>query len=155
MTVAEALRAASIDPRDARLLLAAATGLSEAGVVGFPERPVSADAESRFLEHCQRRRKGEPIAYIRGFKEWLSLRVMTDSRALIPRPETEQLVAYLVEEGTRDGVPSRIIDLGTGSGAIALAMARLQAAEVLLDQHGRHAPAWMALHSRNADLAGG
>ena len=119
MTVAEALRAASIDPRDARLLLAAATGLSEAGVVGFPERPVSADAESRFLEHCQRRRKGEPLAYILGRKEFYGMQLEVNPAVLVPRPETELLVELALQ---RDF--STVADLGTGSGAVALAIRR-------------------------------
>ncbi len=75
----------------------------------------------------ERRVAGEPIAYLRGFKEWRSLRIRTDARALIPRPETEQLVeaavAELAERLARDDAPIVAWDVGTGSGAIAVALA--------------------------------
>ena len=78
----------------------------------------------------ERRATGEPIAYIRGFKEWLSLRILTDRRALIPRPETEllaeaaigEIAARLVDEDAPD-TPIAAWEVGTGSGAVALALA--------------------------------
>jgi release factor glutamine methyltransferase len=76
----------------------------------------------------RRRSAGEPVAYIRGFKEWYGLRLATDRRALIPRPETEQLVevavADIAERLVRDDRPIVAWDVGTGSGAVAVALAR-------------------------------
>ena len=75
-----------------------------------------------------RRSRGEPVAYIRGFKEWYGLRIATDDRALIPRPETEMLVdaavAELADRLVRDDHPIVAWEVGTGSGAVAVALAR-------------------------------
>jgi release factor glutamine methyltransferase len=117
VTIAHALRSASIDPREARLLLAAATGFSEAAVLAFPERELSAEAEQRFEDFAARRRRGEPVAYILGRQEFYSLPLAVNPAVLIPRPETELLVELALQ---RDF--SSVLDLGTGSGAVALAI---------------------------------
>ena len=119
MTLDEALRLASIDPREARLLLAAASGLSLASVLAFPERVLSAEAQARFIDHLERRRKGEPVAYILGRKEFYGLELSVGPAVLIPRPETELLVDLALQREF-----SSFLDLGTGSGAIALAIKR-------------------------------
>ena len=123
---ARVLRNAGSDtPRlDAEVLMAFVTGRDRAWLLAHPESPLSgADA---FEAAIARRASGEPVAYIRGFKEWRSLRIRTDPRALIPRPETELLVEAAVAEITRR-LPRRPTtvawDLGTGSGAIAVALA--------------------------------
>ena len=86
----------------------------------MPE-PVSYD------ELIARRAAGEPVAYLRGFKEWRSLRIRTDARALIPRPETELLFEAAVEEIearlARTGAPVLAWEVATGSGAVAVALA--------------------------------
>jgi len=116
LTVAQAL-ACGLDARDARLLLAHATGFSEASVLAFPERSLPLEAEQRFLDFAARRRAGEPVAYILGRKEFYSLPLAVNPAVLIPRPETELLVELAL---SRDF--STVVDLGTGSGAIALAI---------------------------------
>jgi release factor glutamine methyltransferase len=121
------LRAAgSPTPRlDAELLVAFLHQRDRAWLLAHPEAEV--EDPSRLDGLVDRRAAGEPIAYLRGFKEWRSLRIRTDARALIPRPETEQLVdaavAELEERLTRDAAPIVAWDLGTGSGAIAVALA--------------------------------
>jgi release factor glutamine methyltransferase len=76
----------------------------------------------------RRRARAEPVAYIRRFKEWYGLRLATDPRALIPRPETELLVeaaiAEIADRLVRDDRPVTAWDVGTGSGAVAVALAR-------------------------------
>jgi release factor glutamine methyltransferase len=117
LNVAEALRASAIDPREARLLLAAATGFSEASVLAFQEKTLPAEAQDRFLDFVTRRTKGEPVAYILGRKEFYSLELAVTPAVLIPRPETELLVDLVLARK-----PASVLDVGTGSGAIALAL---------------------------------
>ncbi len=119
MTLGEALRRAGIDPREARLLLAAATGFSQSAVLAFPERRLPGESETAFFSFVARRALGEPIAYILGRKEFYGLELAVDPAVLIPRPETELLVELALE--TRF---SAVLDLGTGCGAIALALKR-------------------------------
>jgi release factor glutamine methyltransferase len=117
LTVAEALAGARIDAREARLLLAAATGFSEAAVLAFPERELLADVSKSFGSMVERRQGGEPVAYILGRKEFYGLDLAVNPAVLIPRPETELLVELALQ---RDF--ATLVDLGTGSGAIALAI---------------------------------
>jgi release factor glutamine methyltransferase len=110
---------------DAELLVAFVTDRDRAWLLAHPEAPVPDVAALDGL--VERRVAGEPIAYLRGFKEWRSLRIRTDARALIPRPETEQLVeaavAEIAERLARDGASIVAWDVGTGSGAVAVALA--------------------------------
>jgi release factor glutamine methyltransferase len=121
---------------DAELLVGHAFGRDRAWLRAHPEAELER-AEAASLEAWLiRRAAGEPIAYIRGFKEWLSLRIATDRRALIPRPETELLAEAAIGEVAarlvRDDAPVDAWEVATGSGAIALAIAlRFRAALAL------------------------
>jgi release factor glutamine methyltransferase len=117
LTVQDALSSSGIDPREARLLLAAATGFSEASVLAFQERSLPGEAEDRFTEFVSRRKTGEPVAYILGRREFYGIELAVNPAVLIPRPETELLVDLALEREF-----SSAADLGTGCGAIAIAL---------------------------------
>jgi release factor glutamine methyltransferase len=119
LTVEQALRTSGIDAREARLLLAAATGFSEASVLAHPERVLTAEIEKAFAQMAARRAAGEPVAYILGHKEFYGLELAVNPAVLIPRPETELLVDLALARE-----PKSVLDVGTGSGAIALAIKR-------------------------------
>ena len=112
---------------DAEVLVAHVTGRDRAWVLAHPEANLDAETASALRAAVDRRVAGEPIAYIRGFKEWQSLRIQTDPRALIPRPETELLaeatIAEIAARLTRDTEPVVAWEVATGSGAVALALA--------------------------------
>ena len=117
MTIEEVLRASGIDRREARLLLAAATGLSEASVLAHSEKTLAEGEKNQFLHMAARRAAGEPVAYILGHKEFYGLELTVNPAVLIPRPETELLVDLALDRN-----PASVLDVGTGSGAIALAI---------------------------------
>ena len=128
------LRAAAVDtPRlDAEVLFAFIAGVDRTDILAHPEALVSEGQLAAFHAIVERRALGEPVAYIRGMKEFHGLALTVDPRALIPRPETERLVDLgraetmrRLAEGPRqpDGLPVQIVDVGTGSGAVAVALA--------------------------------
>jgi release factor glutamine methyltransferase len=107
---------------DAELLLAHALHVHRTRLKSHPEE-MRGDAErERYLALIARRNSGEPLAYLIGQREFWSLRLSVDPSVLVPRPETELLVERAL--ALRAERPSRVADLGTGCGAIALALAR-------------------------------
>ena len=146
---ADALAAAGVEaPRlDAELLLAEATGRDRARLAADPDAGVEADAARRFGAMVRRRVAREPVAYILGRKGFRRLELAVDARVLIPRPETELLVEAAVELA-----PRRVLDVGTGSGAVALAVAdELERAEVVASDTSLEA---LAVAKANRDRLG-
>jgi release factor glutamine methyltransferase len=130
----ERLRAAGSESArlDAELLLGHAIGADRTVLAAYPEALVGDGAAERFEADLTRRELGEPVAYIRGFKEFYGQAFATDTRALIPRPETERLVELAEAETIRllaasprpaGTPPLRIVDVGTGAGTIAVSLA--------------------------------
>lgn len=113
----------SLDRIDAEVLLAHVLDCSRTHLRTWPEREIAADALARYWQLVRRRAAGEPVAYLTGKRDFwdMTLRVTPDT--LIPRPETERLVELALARIPIDA-QWRIADLGTGSGAIALALAR-------------------------------
>ena len=123
--VARLRASGSPTPRlDAELLVAHVVDRDRAWVLAHREAEL-ADAE-RFVALVERRASGEPIAYLRGFKEWHSLRIGTDARALIPRPETEVLADAAGNEIERRLADAPVVawEVATGSGAVAIVLAQ-------------------------------
>ncbi len=110
---------------DARILVGTALGLDLTGVITAASRLVTAAEAARLEDFARRRFNGEPVARILGLKEFWGLPLQLSAATLVPRPDTETVVELALEMLRADGAsgrPSRIADLGTGSGAILLAL---------------------------------
>jgi release factor glutamine methyltransferase len=119
---------------DAELLLANALDTDRTAILAHTDAPIGDGAVARFQASLDRRASGEPVAYIRGLKEFHGLAFGVDARALIPRPETERLVELAELEVVRRLIgaprpagaqPVRVIDVGAGSGAVVVTLAVL------------------------------
>jgi release factor glutamine methyltransferase len=128
---------------DAELLLAFALDTDRTGVIAHTDAPVGDGPAARFEATLDRRAAGEPVAYIRGVKEFHGLAFGVDPRALIPRPETEKLVELAELEIVRRLIgaprpagspPLRVVDIGVGSGAVAVTVAVLLRRRKMADE---------------------
>jgi release factor glutamine methyltransferase len=121
-------RQQSASPRlDAELLLAEACGCQRIQLYTRFSEPVSEEVRTRFREMVKRRAEGTPVAYLLGRREFYSLNFAVTPDVLIPRPETEFAVIAVLDhlkQRPADGPPPRIVDVGTGSGAIAVTVAK-------------------------------
>lgn len=139
--------------RDAALLLRHTLSLTAAELRAWPERRLSAEQQQTFRTAIARRFRHEPIQYITGEQEFFGLRFEVSPAVLIPRPETELLVEAVLSElgGDKDRVV-HVVDVGTGSGAIAIALAKgLPAAEITAVDIS---PAALAVAQGNASRLG-
>ncbi|MEJ2602319.1 MAG: peptide chain release factor N(5)-glutamine methyltransferase [Gammaproteobacteria bacterium] len=117
---------ADVSPRpgpEAELLLARALGRDRSWLIAHRDEPMDADSHARAAAWLERRRRGEPLAYIAGVREFWSLPLAVSPAVLIPRPETETLVQRALDL-IPEGEERRVLELGTGSGAIAISIAR-------------------------------
>lgn len=111
---------------DTAVLLAHVLGVSKTWLYAHPNRNLTEEEITRFETLVRRRMSHEPVAYLVGYKPFFGLDITVDNRVLVPRPETEQLVERALAYARRlanEGRRPRIADVGTGSGAIAVALA--------------------------------
>jgi release factor glutamine methyltransferase len=139
----------SPSPRlDAEVLLKYALKADRLDLLAHPERTLSEEEAALFARWVERRRRGEPVAYIVGEKEFWSLIFEVNRAVLIPRPETECLIENILECLGRNAGALRILDIGTGSGAIGVALAtELQSVRVVATDIS---PAALEVARRNA-----
>lgn len=123
LSIAAALAQSGLVPVDGRALLAHVLGVDRGWLLAHDRGALSREAATQFFALAKRRREGEPIAYLIGRREFWGLDLGVTRAVLIPRPETETLVEAALVRIPRDQ-HARVLDLGTGSGAIALAIAK-------------------------------
>lgn len=127
MTIAEILQNSHISPLDREILLSYVLQKPKEHLFAHPEKKLTKNQIAKFISLAKRRAKGEPIAYLVGKKEFYGLEFIVNRNVLIPRPETEMLVDKCLDIilDTKYSIPdAKIIDIGTGSGNIAISIAK-------------------------------
>jgi release factor glutamine methyltransferase len=121
----QAAHASGVDKLDAHLLMAFCTGRTRTWLIAHDDSTLATDQQAQFTALILRRAAGEPLAYLLGEKEFHGLNLKVNADVLVPRPDTEVLVDWALEvlrTELSDHAAPRVIDLGCGSGAIALAL---------------------------------
>ena len=118
MTVRELIASAHIDRGEAETLLATVLGVDRGWLFAHGDDSIEKAAIDRFNALTHARRAGEPLAYLLGYCDFWTVRLQVNQHVLIPRRETEHLVEWAIEQ--IDAGASSVLDMGTGSGAIAL-----------------------------------
>lgn len=108
---------------DAEVLLSFVLKCNSAHLVAWPDKELTVEQTTHFLHLLQQRQQGMPVAYITGSREFWSLDFSVDNSTLIPRPETETLIDFILSTFT-NSKKLKLLDMGTGSGAIAITIAR-------------------------------
>ena len=148
LTVRQALTQAGVAPIDAQVLLAHVLRVDRAWLIAHATDALAHAQVEQFFSLARQRRDGEPVAYLTGWREFWGLSLAVDRSVLIPRPETETLVECALRRLPADR-PLRVLDLGTGSGAIALAVAQERSrADVLATDRSAAA---LVVAGKNAD----
>jgi release factor glutamine methyltransferase len=134
MLIEKALQQNRIDPAEVETFISHLLGKDRSFIKAFPNLKLNDSHVSKIKQFVKRRAKGEPFAYILGYKEFCGLKIKVDKRVMVPRPETEELVAEVLKHVY--AIPNRnranhweydklkIVDVGTGSGNIAIALAK-------------------------------
>ena len=130
MTISDALKRAeaSIDRLDAQFLLANLLNTGRASLIAHSDRPLSETDEAAYMLQVADRAKGTPVAYLIGTREFYGRNFRVSPATLIPRPETEllveqALVRLMEQNGPEKLAPARVLDMGTGTGAVAISLA--------------------------------
>lgn len=141
------------NPRlEAEVLLAHLLGVDRVGLYLTYDKPIKEEELKAYREMIQRRTAWEPIAYILGYKEFWSLRFKVSPECLIPRPETEHLVEEVLRTGGQLKPPLRMLEIGTGCGAVAIVLAKeLKDTQIVATDISPHA---LALAQENARAQG-
>jgi len=141
------LATVSDTPRlESELLIANVLQTTRTWLFTYPEQALTATQQQQLWNDLERRLRGEPMAYILGYQEFWGLKLKVDANVLIPRPETEHLIEWILAHCEHS--PLRVADLGTGSGAIAIALAS-ERPEWSIDATD-HSPTALAIAQQNA-----
>ena len=106
---------------ETKMIIGDLLNISNQEMILFPEKQISEKMTEKILNSCQRRASGEPVQYITGIAYFRELKLKVNKNVLIPRPETEILCDYIIKTAPEN---STVLDIGTGSGAIALSLAK-------------------------------
>lgn len=125
MTLGEIINKCQLEKIEIEILLSYLIDKDRSFLTGFPEYKLTSYQRRKLGKYISRRQRNEPLPYILGFKDFFGLRFKIDKRALIPRPETENLVEEVVRHVQSSKIKGvEVVDVGTGSGCIAISLAK-------------------------------